>query len=216
LLEHTQRQIEEHGRPVEMSTVKRLQRQAARLSGLVVDLLDMSRLERDALSLRREATDIVSLISDCLDDFRLRAPNRPLSFLKPEGPVEISIDRARIHQVLSNLLDNAIKYTPDGTPIDIALERARDRVRVSVKDFGGGVRKELQEELFSPFARGDADKGLHSGGLGLGLFICRSIVELHGGTIRLSSKEGCGSTFTFELPVDVDHCTRIIRGAPAT
>jgi PAS domain S-box-containing protein len=201
LLDLTYRQLEHHGRPVQLSTVQRLQRQADRLSRLVADLLDVSRLERGALSLRCEPTDMVSLISECLDDFRLRAPRRPLSFFKPDGPVESSLDRARIHQVLSNLLDNAIKYTPDTTPIEVTVEQARRRLRVSVKDFGGGICKELQEALFSPFARGCSDHEGRFGGMGLGLYICRSIVELHGGTIGVSSKEGAGSTFSFELPV---------------
>jgi signal transduction histidine kinase len=201
LLELTQRQLEQQGRPVEMSTVQRLRRQADRLTRLVADLLDVSRLERGALSLRCEPTDVVNLTSECLEDFRLRAPRRPLSFFKPEGPVESSLDRARIHQVLSNLLDNAIKYTPDATPIEVTIEQGCHRLRVSVRDFGGGMSDELQRELFSPFARGTSDQEDRFGGMGLGLYICRSIVELHGGTIGVSSKEGAGSTFSFELPV---------------
>jgi PAS domain S-box-containing protein len=201
LLELTQIQLEQHGRPVEMSTVQRLRRQADRLSRLVADLLDVSRLERGALSLRCEPTDVVHLTAECLEDFRLRAPRRPLSFFKPEGPVESSLDPARIHQVLSNLLDNAIKYTPDATPIEVTVEQAGHRLRVSVRDFGEGICEELQRELFSPFARGASPQEGRFGGMGLGLYICRSIVELHGGTIGVSSKEGAGSTFSFELPV---------------
>jgi signal transduction histidine kinase len=144
---------------------------------------------------------MVSLISECLEDFRLRAPRRPLSFVRPDGSIESSLDRARIHQVLSNLLDNAIKYTPDATPIEVTVEQSRRRLRVSVRDFGGGICEELQEALFAPFARGGSDQEGRFGGMGLGLYICRSIVELHGGTIGVVSKEGAGSTFSFELPV---------------
>jgi PAS domain S-box-containing protein len=201
LLELTQRQLEQHGRPVQMSTVQRLRRQADRLTRLVADLLDVSRLDRGALSLRCEPTDMVDLTSECLEDFRLRAPRRPLSFIKPERPIVISLDRARIHQVLSNLLDNAITYTPEGTPIEVTVEPARHRLRVSVKDFGAGISEQVQRELFTPFARGGSDHEGRFGGMGLGLYICRSIVELHGGTIGVSSKEGAGSTFSFELPV---------------
>ena len=86
-------------------------------------------------------------------------------------------------------------------PIEVTLEQASHRLHVSVRDFGGGICEELQEALFSPFARGGSDQEGRFGGMGLGLYICRSIVELHGGTIGVLSKEGAGSTFSFELPV---------------
>lgn len=201
LLELTQRKLEQRGGTVEVSTVQRLRGQAERLSRLVVDLLDVSRLERGGLSLRREPTDMVHLVFECLEDFRLRAPDRLLSFFKPERPISSSVDQARIHQVLANLLDNTIKYTPDTTPVEVRVEETGHGLRVSVRDFGGGICKELQEELFSPFTRGASDQEGRASGLGLGLYICRGIVELHGGTIGVSSKEGSGSTFSFELPV---------------
>ncbi len=201
LLELTERQLERHDRPVDISTVRRLRTQADRLSRLVVDLLDVSRLERGALNLQKEPTNMVALISECLEDFRLRAPERRLSFVEPARPIESAIDKTRIHQVLSNLLDNAIKYTSDDTPVDVVVRTADgDRVRVSVSDAGSGIPDALQQDLFNPFARGASEREGRFCGLGLGLYICRSIVELHGGTIGVTSKEGAGSTFAFELP----------------
>jgi PAS domain S-box-containing protein len=200
LLDLTQKQLERKTRPVELATVLRLRAQADRLSRLVVDLLDVTRLERDALSLKREPSDMAALISECLEDVRLRAPERQLSFDEPQEPVEVSVDRARIYQVLSNLLDNAIRHTPDGTPVDVTLAASHGRVRVSVRDHGGGIAKELREELFSPFSRRASDQEGRFGGLGLGLYICKGIVTLHGGTIGVESDEVSGTTFFFELP----------------
>jgi signal transduction histidine kinase len=103
-------------------------------------------------------------------------------------------------QVLSNLLDNAVKYTPEETPIEIQIAQRSGTVRVSVLDQGPGIPKDQQETLFSPFTRGDSKDTLRSSGLGLGLSVCRALMELHGGTIGVESEEGHGSTFFFELP----------------
>ena len=88
----------------------------------MIDLLDVSRLEHGIVKIKPEATDLVELITECMDDFKLRAGNRSIEFSKKEASLIIKIDRVRIFQVISNLLDNAIKYTPESTPIEISLE----------------------------------------------------------------------------------------------
>jgi signal transduction histidine kinase len=102
--------------------------------------------------------------------------------------------------VLSNLLENALKYTPEDRPVQVTVEPLRNRVRVSVIDHGEGISKEQQADLFKPFTRGRTDREERVSGLGLGLSVCRGIVELHGGTIGVVSELGAGSTFYFELP----------------
>jgi signal transduction histidine kinase len=109
------------------------------------------------------------------------------------------IDPIRIFEVLSNLLDNAIKYSPEGSPIDLELQVGPEFVRYSVRDYGPGLTEEGQRKLFSAFERGTVNE--KTSGLGLGLFICRGIIALHNGSIGVHSSPGKGSTFYFDLPL---------------
>lgn len=199
MLELAQKQLKK-GQPIDISTLDRLQWQAKRLSHLVVDLLDVSRLERGVVTLHQIRTNMILLISACLEGFIVQAPKRSIIFTKPQQPIELNIDPVRINQVLSNLLDNALKYTSEGSPIEVRAESSPDLVRVSVIDHGVGIKKDQQAELFKPFTRGSSDREERTSGLGLGLFVCRGIIELHGGTIGVVSEAGVGSTFYFELP----------------
>ncbi len=201
LLQLTQKKLEQ-GIAVEMPILIRMRKQVDRISDLVVELMDVSRLERGVLNLKLKKTDIASMIASCLDDFRLRAPKRPMHFIQPEHPIEITIDPLRINQVISNLIDNALKYSFEDTPIKVSITTTQTHLCVSVKDQGHGITEEKQKDLFAPFSRGSDDLTDKSGGLGLGLFISREIITLHGGTMGVRSTIGEGSTFYFELPLD--------------
>lgn len=179
----------------------RLRAPVERLSHLVVDLLDVSRLERGLLVLRPVPTPMVSLVSECIGEFQTQVPRRRFVFDKTARPIEAVIDPVRINQVLSNLLDNAVKYTPEDSPIEVALECTSKVLRISVIDHGEGIPQEQQNMLFDAFSRGSTEATVRVGGLGLGLSVCRGIIEMHGGRIGVQSEEGRGSTFYFELPV---------------
>ena len=201
LLLHVMKNALEKGQPVNTAALLRLQDPVDRLNHLVTDLLDVSQVERGLIVLRHVITDVASLISKCLEEFQLQAPSRSLVFTPPEKPVEIDLDPVRINQVLTNLLDNAVKYTPETSPIKITLEANSNVVGVSVTDQGAGISKEKMAHLFTAFKRGSIEVGIRaSSGLGLGLSVCHGLIELHGGTMRASSEEGLGSTFYFELP----------------
>ena len=202
LLQFTQKKLET-GSPVDIPTLVRLRSQVERISQLVVELLDVSRLERGVLTLKPERINIVAMVTHCIEDFKLRKPDREIVFLSPENVLEINIDPLRIFQVLSNLIDNAIKYTPDDSPIKIGLEQKPGIMRLSIQDFGQGITDKNQEALFAPFSRGSTEFTEQYGGLGLGLFISREIISLHGGTIGVKSNIGSGSTFYFELPTEI-------------
>lgn len=193
------------GLPVDGAYLARLQAPIERMHRLVVDLLDIARLERGIVVLRSELTNMVSLISGCVEEFQMRNPDRRFIFDKPSQTIELEVDPVRMHQVISNLLDNAVKYTPKEGSIQVALKVAHNMLRMSVTDQGVGIPKEQQEELFTPFFRGSADSAIRASGLGLGLSICRSLIELHGGKIDVCSKEAQGSTFYFELPMKETH-----------
>ena len=186
------------GQPLAVDVLARLKAPVDRLTRLVIDLLDMSRLERKLLVLLPIKTDIVSLIIECVEEFRIQIQNRKIIFNRPSHPLEVNIDPVRIHQVLTNLLDNAIKYTSD--TIEVTLEVRTNAIRVSVIDHGIGIPKDQQAMLFKAVSRGSSDATSRASGLGLGLSICRGIMELHIGTIGFVSEEGIGSTFHFELP----------------
>lgn len=188
------------GIPVDGSTLDRLKSQVDRISQLVVELLDVSRLERGVLVLKPSRVNIVAMVQQCIEEFKLRESNRKFNFASPSESIEVNMDSLRIFQVISNLIDNAIKYTPEDSPIDISVSKALGMVRVSVKDYGEGISEEQQKELFAPFSRGESEFADRAGGLGLGLFISREIIALHKGTIGVTSKEGSGSCFYFELP----------------
>lgn len=192
----------ERGRPVEESTLLRLRSQSERISHLVIDLLDVSRLERGGLILKLEQKFLTEIIDDCLNDFKLRHPNRNVSVKKPNDPLpKINIDATRIYQVISNLLDNAAKFTPDDSPLEIVLESLSGQIQFSLIDHGPGITKEQQAVMFTPFTRGSTELTKRSGGLGLGLYICREIIRLHGGEIGVSSELGKGTTFYFRLAI---------------
>lgn len=202
LIQMTQREFEK-GISVKGVTLSRLRTQVERITRLVVDLLDVSRLERGALNLKKVETNIVTLMKDCIAEFNLKDPHRSILFESSDEPLLVDLDPVRIFQVISNLIDNAIKYTPQDSPIELRVEKNDKKIRVEVKDYGQGLSQIEQAVLFTPFSRGSTELTEKSGGLGLGLFISRMIIELHGGEIGVQSMIGSGSTFYFELPAKV-------------
>lgn len=188
----------ERGIPIRSDILARLRTPTDRLVRLVVELLDMSKLERGVLSVIPEKTEVAQLITSCLDIFRAHSPKRSFIFHGPKHSIEINIDPGLITRVLTNLLDNAEKYAGEGD-IEVTLEDKGDWIRVSVTDHGAGIPQEEQSALFSAFARGKFDSVIHASGLGLGLSVCKGIIDLHDGKIGATSQEGLGSTFYFEL-----------------
>jgi signal transduction histidine kinase len=181
--------------------LERLREPIDRLSRLVVELLNVARLERGMVVLHRQDTDLGRLVMKCVEEFRVIAPAREIRLALPALSIVASVDPVRLHQVFANLLDNALKYAPDG-PIDVLLEQLPTTVRVSVTDHGPGIAASSLDALFEAFARDRAEAVLtRPPGLGLGLSVCRAIVLLHGGTIDVRTNMGNGSTFFVDLPL---------------
>jgi signal transduction histidine kinase len=187
--------------PVEPELAEKARRQVGRLSRLVEDLLDVSRLESMRMELTRELLSVDDLVAEVLDDFRGTAGNHELVLERPRERLEVQGDRARLEQVMINLVQNAIKYSPTGGKVVVAVERASSDVRISVKDPGIGIPLEEQGRLFQRFFRARNVTTRHYGGLGIGLFVSREIVQRHGGRFEVQSAPGQGSTFTFFLPL---------------
>ncbi len=175
---------------------------ADRLTEMVEHLLDMSRLRSGMLTIDRQPADIAELIGGALQEAEIRAPAHRFISKVLVGLPEATIDAGRIHQVLDNLLNNAIKFSPEGTEITVRCEAGAQELVVSVQDQGAGIAPEDCKRLFERFYQAPSTWGLKSAGAGLGLAICKRIVELHGGRIWVESQPGKGSTFFFTLPLE--------------
>ncbi len=178
--------------------------QARRLTRLVNDLLDSSRLSSGQFTLVRQACDIVALASEVVEGLRPVAPYHTLVLEIPSTAVIGKWDRGRLEQVLGNLLDNAIKYSDEHTTVTVRIweeDESDDSVHVSVHNQGASIPSAEIGQLFRPYVRLQATSERE--GSGLGLHITRSIIEAHGGVLRLvpHTAEDQGATFSFDLPL---------------
>jgi len=184
-------------------SVDMIERQVAQMSRLIDDLLDVSRISRGILELRREHVSLSEVFESALDACRdeIQAKGHRLRTSVPPDPIQLHADRERLVQVLSNLIGNAAKYTPTGGQIDLAVAARNGKVEVAVKDNGIGIPPGKLPEIFELFTR--VDQSLEGqGGLGIGLTLVRQLVELHGGTVEARSKGiGYGSEFIVTLPI---------------
>ena len=173
--------------------------QCSRLTELVDGLLLLARADAGQLELRRERVDLAALVGEVIDIYLPLAEERDvrLSCDAPE-PAHVLGDPSRLGQLVANLLDNALKFTEPGGEVVVSVSRGPYEVRLVVSDTGIGIPGDQLSHVFERFFRADAARS--SGGSGLGLSICRGIVESHDGTIRASSEPDRGSSFTVILP----------------
>ena len=179
-------------------------RQVRHMAKLIDDLLDVSRVTRGLVSVERRDEDLREIVADAVEQVAPQATSRrhELRVDVPDAPVRVRGDRKRLVQVLTNLLDNAVKYTPEGGRIELLLESRGSLARVVVRDDGVGVPPELCERIFDLFVQGQRSADRAQGGLGIGLALARRLVELHGGDLACSSAgAGQGSEFTLRLPL---------------
>lgn len=197
-LQRAQRDLAK-GRPVEADALGRMERYANRLVRLAIDLVEASRLERGLLVIQPACRDLGELLRAVVEDAAALAPGRTIELQLPDEPLEAEVDADRLAQVLANLIDNAVKYAPPESPVDVQAVREGAVVRITVSDRGPGIPAAAQDRLFSRFYR--LPSAMHQPGLGLGLNISREIVQRHGGTLIYEAREGGGSRFVVELPV---------------
>jgi len=181
-----------------------VERQTAQLVRLVDDLMDVSRLSMGKLSLKKERLDLRVSIAESVEgvQHRLTQKRQLVEIQQPDEALEVVADASRIKQVLTNLLDNASKYSPPDTQLQVALSRSGDVARITVRDEGRGVDAADLERVFEPFVQLTAQRSEQTEGLGLGLPIARQLIQQHGGDITMASAgAGKGSVVTVELPL---------------
>jgi signal transduction histidine kinase len=171
-----------------------------RLNNLFSDLIEIAKLEYREDLLRPQTFDLQSLIDEVGEMLMPRAVEKGLTLTFENPPLEVFADRNRIRQVVTNLIDNAIAYSEEGS-VQCRMRRHLDRARVEVIDTGRGIPEEHLDRIFERFYRVDTARSRKMGGTGLGLAIVRQILEAHGGTIQVESTKGRGTRFWFDLPL---------------
>ncbi|NEX62110.1 hybrid sensor histidine kinase/response regulator [Noviherbaspirillum galbum] len=181
-----------------------MDRQLSHLVRLIDDLLDISRINAGKFELRLERVDAADVVSAALEasDAYIVGAGHALDVALPDEPVYIRADAVRMAQVLTNLLNNAAKYTPSGGHIWLSVRRQDDTAVFEVKDDGIGIEAGMQERVFDMFSQDEHGRNLRKGGIGIGLPLTRRLVELHDGRITVKSAAGAGSSFSVILPLD--------------
>jgi len=174
--------------------------EAARLNRLVTNLLAMTRLEAGALEVKRSWHSLEEVVGAALHRLEPLLGGRPVRVGLPAQLPLVAVDEVLLEQVVFNLLENAVKHAPSSTPIEIEARVRDHEVELSVADRGPGLLPGSEERVFEKFYRGDASR--RAGGVGLGLAICRGIVESHGGRLRAANRPDGGAAFSFTLPLD--------------
>ncbi|GLV61182.1 hypothetical protein KDH_79980 [Dictyobacter sp. S3.2.2.5] len=176
-----------------------LEEPVAQLEHLVGELLDISKIQTDGLEYRQEMVDLDALLREITDTMQYLNPSYTL-VVRGAAQTTLIGDRKRLRQIFTNLISNAIKYSPDAKTVEIDLSTSSETVTISVRDYGLGIPRELHDKIFERFYRAAGPRQLAVPGLGMGLSIVAEIVKRHGGTIMVDSTVGEGSTFTVTFP----------------
>jgi signal transduction histidine kinase len=161
----------------------------------------MSRIEAGTLGVEPEPTDLSSLIVETAAEFQMMTQEHQIEVHLPSSLPRVLADPRRTRQVLRNLVENAVKYSPDGGAISISVQPGADRLQIDVADQGIGIEPQQLDAVFDRFYQVDSASTRKVGGAGLGLSICKAIIEAHNGDIWVESQPGVGSTFSFTLPL---------------
>jgi signal transduction histidine kinase len=188
----------------ELRQLQVINEQSSRLHRMVLALLDISRLDSGQLSIERAPLDLAALARRVVEEVRPANDGRQIEFAAPDESLPVAADELRLEQVLQNLIQNALKYSPEGEPVAVRVERRSTSAAVTVVDRGIGIPTTALPRLFGRFYRAPNAEARQIGGMGVGLYVVKEIVTLHGGDVTVESAEGQGSTFTISLPLLAD------------
>ncbi len=174
------------------------------MARLLEDLLDVSRITRGKVELRKQVVSLATIVTHAIETIRplITSHQHELTATIPSEPVPVQGDPTRLEQIVANLLNNAAKYTEPGGRIVVSLAREDDQAVFRIRDSGIGIAPEMQQHIFELFVQAEQSLDRSQGGLGIGLTLAHSLVELHGGTISVASEGlGHGTEFVVRLPV---------------
>ena len=186
--------------------LRTIERQNQRLTQLVVDLLLLARMERQTLPVKHQQCLLNDVVSDLVEELTalaITAGVKLTSIIKVHQPLNVVGDEEQLYRLVSNLIINAIQYTPTGGQVTIVLDRREHHALIEIQDTGIGIAPKEQKQIFERFYRVNEDRSRHTGGSGLGLAIAQAIVQAHHGSLQVQSELGKGSTFTIRLPLGI-------------
>jgi PAS domain S-box-containing protein len=186
--------------PFLATSMERANMQIKKMAGMINGFLDLSRLEAGKMHLEKQSFDFEQLLDELIDETKLIVTTHEINLLGCQS-IQINADRDKIAAVISNLLNNAVKYSPEGKLIEINCTISDSHVKVSIKDEGMGINRKDLPHIFERYFRVETSETHHISGFGIGLYLSAEIVELHGGKIWAESEVGKGSTFYFSLPL---------------
>jgi signal transduction histidine kinase len=196
---HAQELRDQHLADEAVESVNAILRSTQRLNVMIQDLVDAARVEQQGLHLSCEPVELRTFLDDLLARARtVLEVNRINLEIQPNLPA-VSADFSRLERIMLNLLSNALKYSPENSPVTVSADMRNQQVVIAITDHGQGIPSEDLPHIFDRFYR--SKRGSQVEGMGLGLYITRLLVEAHGGHIWVESKPGVGSTFSFSLPV---------------
>ena len=184
--------------------MRRIEDEALRMGMLVDDLLLLARLDQER-PIAFAPVDLVTVVGDVVHDAKAVAPQRAVDVAVDGDPPIVAGDDARLHQVVQNLVTNALRHTPADTPIEVRLTSEARQAVVEVVDHGGGLSPEIRERVFERFYRVESSRTRDAGGAGLGLSIVAALVSAHGGSVSVQDTPGGGATFRVVLPLAPVH-----------
>jgi signal transduction histidine kinase len=184
-----------------VARIPTVQGQLGRMEMLVEQMLETARLDAGNPDVQRELNDLRRLVRGAVPSDGVDGPENRVDIHLPDVPVEVDVDSRRIEQVLRNLVDNALKYSDPPAHVSVRLWTDEEQAHVSVTDQGFGISPEDMKRLFSRFGRLVTDRNSHIPGVGLGLYLGRTVARMHGGELDATSEPGRGSTFTLTLPL---------------
>jgi signal transduction histidine kinase len=171
---------------------------------MLEQMIEASRLEDGRLALKRSRADVVELTEEAVQNLGPLLSGHETDVHRPPGPLWADVDPDRLQIVIRNLVSNAVKYSPVGTPIDVTVSRRNNQAVVAVADQGMGIEENDQRNLFTRFGRIESKATVHTPGAGLGLWLSREIARMHDGDLTVESQPGKGSIFTLEIPLHSD------------
>ena len=183
-----------------VSAMDKASAQIKRMTAMINGFLNISRLEAGKIQIEKQPVDICKLLNEILEETRMTAGTHEI-VMTACTPIIIDADPDRISSVVSNLISNAVKYSPKGKTVEVECKTADKMVVISVKDEGMGIKPQDIDKIFDRYYRVESNHTRHISGFGIGLYLSAEIVHRHGGQIWAESKSGKGSTFSFTLPM---------------